>query len=956
MIKLIEENNIQNIIDNNINIIVMPNYETYYKEKYFGKNYNITTLRKYILNNYNKSLKFTNKIVEYIFMYRAYIKVLKKLKYYQDFFSFSFINDLLNTYEEFKLYELNNTLKISDLKLIYNTYEKLLLDNGYINYLLILNEVDLKNNDYLFLGLETIDKKEEQFFKKLCLNNNIYINLKNYNNKNLINILNDIDNTLNLKYEINNNENTCDYNALNDISDEVNFVLNDISKKIVKEKLNYKDFLIVSNDIDTYLPYFDLFFNIPYSKKEEKGILTSKFISLFKELLNGNFTCSNFINLLKLDLFDIDVSLIDKLDNYIYSWNLENENFYKEFTFNPNGNKPFNEKDKVLLDELNNAKNDIINPIKYLLENVVKEKNINTILKYFYTYLNEEKIDLKLFEKDEEGYLNLISALEIINEYLNVELSISEVFGLISNLNLKKESSREKIDVIKISNLKNAIYEDKKYIYLVGASEDVLVKNLKLSNLITYTDLTKDFLTILISKNKNDEEYYLNELLKNKNVTITYHKLSVDSKLKDLSKKIKVLDLNKVNLDELYNVNLIKNNYAILLSKDKVNLNDNMYFKNINKSNMHNLNNSLDENISNKLYSNELVLSPSSLETYFKCNFYYFCQYGLKLKIKEKYLFDSRELGTFVHYVLENVIKNGLDNISSVDDEIDKYSKTYLEDNNKIINNKNVFMIKQLAINVKHIINNIINEQKVSKLKPTYFEFKIGNEEIIKPVKLDLNNGSLSIIGNVDRVDTYENNENYYYRIIDYKTGVKKFKLDDIIAGFNLQMLLYLFSIKENKNALTTKEIIPCGFFYYPALLKEVSESRKKTTEQLSEELSNRLKMSGMVNYKSDIIDFDEFGKYSEILTRGKLNEEKIFNMDDLELLFNHIKNILINAGNDILSGNINVNPKEKNNEACMYCKFKSICKFDNDIDKTIKIKNYTNKEVLKKLGGEQDA
>jgi ATP-dependent helicase/nuclease subunit B len=218
------------------------------------------------------------------------------------------------------------------------------------------------------------------------------------------------------------------------------------------------------------------------------------------------------------------------------------------------------------------------------------------------------------------------------------------------------------------------------------------------------------------------------------------------------------------------------------------------------------------------------------------------------------------------------------------------------------------------------------------------------------------NKKHVRLTGIIDRADIYKTDGVSYIRVIDYKTGHKEFKLDDIIIGFNLQMLLYLFSIKENKNALTTKEIISCGFFYYPALLKEVSESRKKTIEQLSEELSDRLKMSGMVNYKSDIIDFDEFGKYSEILTRGKLNEEKIFNMDDLELLFNHIKNILINAGNDILSGNINVNPKEKNNEACMYCKFKSICKFDNDIDKTIKIKNYTNKEVLKKLGGEQDA
>ena len=60
--------------------------------------------------------------------------------------------------------------------------------------------------------------------------------------------------------------------------------------------------------------------------------------------------------------------------------------------------------------------------------------------------------------------------------------------------------------------------------------------------------------------------------------------------------------------------------------------------------------------------------------------------------------------------------------------------------------------------------------------------------------------------------------------------------------------------------------------------------------------------------------------------------------------------------GNDILDGKVLVNPKNKDTDVCEYCKFKSICKFDQEIDKKIKIPSYSNKEVFEKLEGEKDA
>ena len=47
----------------------------------------------------------------------------------------------------------------------------------------------------------------------------------------------------------------------------------------------------------------------------------------------------------------------------------------------------------------------------------------------------------------------------------------------------------------------------------------------------------------------------------------------------------------------------------------------------------------------------------------------------------------------------------------------------------------------------------------------------------------------------MDRVDKW----NGYVRIVDYKTGERNFKLPDILYGQNMQMILYLYALKNSE-------------------------------------------------------------------------------------------------------------------------------------------------------------
>lgn len=949
MINITSIKNINNLSD--YEIIIPSNYDLYYKELFVNENITFNTVRNFLINNYDGSKKLINDTQKYILMKQAFNSVKKSLLVYKDVTSSRFITDLINTYDDFKSYTLIKNDKTNDLSKIYGEYEKIILSNNLINEKLLLDEV-MKNNHftskYLFLSVQLPSLDTIKLINKMKDEGCVLLDCDTINN-----------NYLKCKLGFDKKDVSLDketyFKALNDIYDEVSFVNNLISKNIY-EGLSYDDILIVC-DKDTYIPYFDLLLNHPFNNSKKTGVLTSRFIKILCDILSGCFSSDNFINLLKLGLFNISDKKIDSLDNYVYSWNLEDKNFYEEFTYNPTGNKKnFSSFDIKKLDSLNKIKDDVISPIRTLLENVINESDKTQILRYFYMYLDCEGIMEKLFEKDSEGALKLVNVFNDMNNYLNSNASFSEIIEVLKNISFESDKTEVYQDTITISNLEDFVLEGKKIVYFLGATNEFLPKEFKPSHLISSYDIDKDNLNELVLDNKNKWDYLFSHLILFKNVYVTTPKLGNDLKLKEASIMLNKVIKKDIEIAKIYDRKSMIKDYAIKLSNKKINKVCDDYFCKINEVNHHNLNLRIPSNTALKLYSKTLNVSPSSIETYAKCPFYHFILYGLKLKVKEKYLFDSREVGTFVHYLLENVIKNDIDNIKeeNIYEIIKKYSLSYLKDNGKIMDNKTKYLIEELSKSTSNVINIIVSEQEKSRFKPTFFELKIDDNSTVMPLSVKLLNGTLNINGIVDRVDTYQDDENFYYRIIDYKTGEKKFRLDEVLMGLNLQMLIYLLAIK-NSHSFTDKKMIPSALLYYPALLKESKSSRGLTLEEKEKSVYDRLKMNGIINSSSDVLDLfgEDLKCYTDSFVRDKLSFEKVFSMDDINNVFEYMINTIKTIGNNILDGKISVSPVE---DGCKYCKFSSICKFDKKIDKTRKIKSYKNTEVYQMLEGDNNA
>lgn len=924
--------------DNDMFIIVQDNMLLYLKKKYVNKNYNFITLNNYLIKNYTGNKKIVNNNEDYLIMLESLKKCSNSFSRYKDFISYDFAKELLKTYNNFYDYKLVNNDKVNDLKIVFEEYEKILDKNNLINDRLIklymLNNYDF-NDNYTILGLENLSDVDNKIINKM--KNKIVVNT----------VVEQVDN----KYY---------YNEFNDVEDEISFVLNDIKKRVIENNYSYKDFIIVSKDIDIYAPYFDLFFDIPYTNKVSSGVLVAKFINIFKNILNGDFSCKTFISLLKLGVYQIDEEIVNKLDNYVYSWNLENKSFIDEFTYNPNRNDAkMTSSDTYLLNLLNREKEKIIIPLFHLIKNTVNNKNKIENLKELYTYLSEEKIIDYLYENDYDGASNLINTLESINDYLSNDSSLIDIVNVLSNLTLIKNKKNILNNAISISNLENAFYDDKKFVYFLGCSHDIIESSFKPSGLITYDDIEESNLIELINEYNEKNDYYINKVLSNKKVLISYHKLSTDLRLKNFADRLNKLELQSYDNDKLYDVNLLKKDYANKLSNHKIDIIKDDNLDKINNNYMHDLNKKIKESTSAKLYNNELLISPSSIESYAKCPFYYFMQYGIKLKVKEKYLFDNREAGTFVHYVLENIIRNDLNEITldNIDLYVEKYSKNYLEDNNKICDNRTKYVIKRLSESTKNVVKSIIEEQQFSKYKPRFTELKIKPNETVKPFEISLDDKKVKITGVVDRLDSYEDENNYYYRIIDYKTGEKSFRLDEVINGINLQMLIYLLAIKENSNKITNKNIIPSGLLYFPALLKYDNGNRFSSDEEKEKLVKKRLRMNGILNKNMiEGIDEETIKDFYSIFSYNKVSDEYIFDEEKINLIFNNLRSTITSIANDIFNGNIKVDPIGGDVDSCKYCNFSSICSFDNKNDKKRKIEKLKNTEVIQKLEGDNNA
>ena len=207
------------------------------------------------------------------------------------------------------------------------------------------------------------------------------------------------------------------------------------------------------------------------------------------------------------------------------------------------------------------------------------------------------------------------------------------------------------------------------------------------------------------------------------------------------------------------------------------------------------------------LYGREISMTASRLERLRSCHFSYFMQYGLRAKPRSAAAFDAPQIGTFLHFLLENVTRDvlGQGGFAQVEEKdlhalvrhyIDEYVRQELpglQDRPRRFR----YLFDRLQSTAYAIIDQAAEELRHSDFVPLAFElsFGEGEDKDLPSVTISDPDGDLRVGGKVDRVDGWVRDDTLYLRVIDYKSGKKRFDLSAVRMGLDIQMLLYLFKI-----------------------------------------------------------------------------------------------------------------------------------------------------------------
>ena len=343
----------------------------------------------------------------------------------------------------------------------------------------------------------------------------------------------------------------------------------------------------------------------------------------------------------------------------------------------------------------------------------------------------------------------------------------------------------------------------------------------------------------------------------------------------------------------------------------------------------------------------------------------FYLKYGLKLKERKVFKLDTPDIGLFLHEIIdrfsEYVIKNNISLREIEKDETEKIVSQLVDEllvdfKNNIFNSSS--QMKRLVVRLKRVIKRVIwvivNHIRNGEFEISGSEVEFGKDKGLSAVEIELSDGNkLLLNGKIDRIDIAKTEEGKFIRIIDYKSYNKELKLSDIYYGLQLQLLVYLDAAME-------KDLLPGGMLYLKLDDPIMKTKKNISKEEIEEEINKKLRMKGVILSDARLIKAMDTNMTNEssvldlsVKKDGTFTSKvPVATKEQFTELRNHMKKILKQMGDEILSGNIKNEPvKKKSKSACEFCDYKLICRFDKELGNKFKIINdLKNDQVFEQL------
>jgi len=752
-----------------------------------------------------------------------------------------------------------------------------------------------------------------------------------------------------------------------------------------------KDIGQYSNIFKAVFPKYNIPIFMDEKKLLSQNILI-KFVLSLIEILSKNWSYDAMFSYLKTGMLEIDSDDIYKLENYVIRWGIRGNKWTEKWEYDEDDekNKKINELREFIVEPLLKLKNGlkasrtikdinkelylflIENNINIILENKAKELKQKGLLEVANEYIASWNILIEVLDEMVLVLENEKITFEKYSEILKVGITnrkLGEIPSFIDSVIVGdvERSRSHKVKAIFILGLNDGSFPNinKNEGFLDDTERELLKeKGIEIAK-TTINKLYDDEFNIYKAFTTAEEKLFLSyassdnegkslrpSILINK-VKKVFPKLEEKNDITDNSQQIttieKTFDDLLINLSKLNQGEEIEEIWFDVFHiyqmhsdwKDKLNLildymQDSEILNNISKENIE------------RLYENNLRTSISRLEQYRACPFSYYLKYGLKLSDKNLFKLESIDTGSFMHDVIDEFFKTLNEKNLQINEIEDRDIRSIIE---KIINEKlkvkrnyiftatekNKILVSRLKNLLAKSIKYILYSIKVSDFEILGNEVEFKENKEYPSIKIDLEDGKkVEIIGKIDRVDLAKTSDSNYIRIIDYKSSVKNIDLNEVVAGINLQLITYLDAVTKIEDAL------PAGVLYFSLLEPIIKLSKDASEEEIETEIKKKFKMNGLVLADVNVVKMmdnnlikgasDIIPAYIDKEQNVSLSKPGAVTKSDFENLQKQVNKTIKQIAKEMLSGNINIKPyysTKTKKTPCEYCKYKSICNFD---------------------------
>ena len=788
--------------------------------------------------------------------------------------------------------------------------------------------------------------------------------------------------------------------SASDVFEEADFICSEIKRLMRESSHEYRDFAVVVRDMSQFASAMESAFEryeIPYFTDRGVSVETTSvvryLIAVFKCLLTKEYSTDNIMKLIKSPLYPMEELEVNDLEQYCYIWDVDKSLWNSDFS----AAGGLTEKQ---LARINMLRRSVIEPFDKFKAAIGAEPTAALISKALYDLFRDIKFTSQTYsvfhranETDSENALEAargfrqlwsssLSAIKTIYDHVGDEpMSLrrySDLFRvMLSGISVSKPP--QKLDCVLLCQAGHSRTGFARTVFAAEVNDGVFPANVSSGDLITEHEkqLLEQTEGIYLGRSAR-AQFQMEKLTCYNALTLPTQNLYALYSQADLLGNSKRPSMLIAELEGMFGKGIHINASLLPVESFVANYRSAYYkyletiasrddvtetlralltlseeyrerlaaHKDIHEDGHY----SLPEKAADELFFNngKLYISPTQLETYFKCPFSYFCKYGLSLRAPSKKTVGAANKGLLIHSMLEHLISDKSEKMGFGEAMLAMSDEELLQ---RVKEEVHAYIDEELGgdfakpANFDHIVCQleetsyeialfVRDELGGSKFRPKLVEYKLNDAE--KQFEIDAGNGKKLILGGtIDRADVYEDNGEMYVRVIDYKTGRKtSFKYSKLYHGLNLQMFVYLTGLLCSDGIFdkSNEHIRQAGVMYYifgKPLKKKVVQSpdEEEDIELTKTKLLESFKPEGRtVDSENVLRAYNESSSYAyvpyKISKKTGIDEGGVTNAG-FTALRTFAQNKIAQFGRDLSGGRISARPLDN---TCTYCDYAGIC------------------------------